>query len=162
MTPTGGQRKIPHSPAITIPSSVKPYTPSPAGSKRAPRMQTSSAQRRLEDDLVGTMDTPQRPLPSNQTDVTKIKRYDPLSATVYTTEGRALANDQFLNACRLLAHHSIRRQLKVGSDPVLPESLIYVREPCSLYRREILAHLSKYSSTSDFMPPFSSFMEAIL
>ena len=73
MTPTGGQRKTPHSPAITIPSSVKPLTPSPAGSKRAPQMQTSSAQRRLDDDLVGMMGTPLRPLPSSQNDVVKLK-----------------------------------------------------------------------------------------
>ena len=85
-----------------------------------------------------------------------------MSATVYTTEGRALASDHFLNACRLLAHHSVRRKLKVGSDPVQTESLIFVREPCSLYRREILAHMSKYSSTSGFMPQFLSFMEAVL
>jgi hypothetical protein len=50
----------------------------------------------------------------------------------------------------------------VGVDLILPESLIYVREPCNLFRREILSHLTKYNATSTYMPPFLSFMEAML
>jgi hypothetical protein len=73
-----------------------------------------------------------------------------------------VATDVFLNICRLLAHHSKRRQLHVGDDAILPESLIYVREPCNLFRREILSHMSKYTASSTYMPPFSSFMEAML
>jgi hypothetical protein len=80
---------------------------------------------------------------------------------VYTAEGRLQASDQFLNAC-LLAHNSMSKSLQVGDDMVASESLIYVREPCRLYRREILSHLTRYSQSSGFMPPFSSFIEAVL
>ncbi len=73
-----------------------------------------------------------------------------------------MATDIYLNICRLLAHHSTTRQLTVGNDQILPASIIYVREPCTLFRREILNHLSKYASNSGYMPPFSSFMEAML
>jgi hypothetical protein len=97
-----------------------------------------------------------------QPDVTKSKRLDRKDATVYTAEGGAQATDFFLNACRLLAHHYISKTLSVGSDILTPETLIYVWEPCGLYRREILSHLAKYLPSSGFMPQFSSFMEAVL
>ena len=90
-------------------------------------MQTHTAQRRLEDELAATQ------IPLNiQADITKSKRLDPKDATVSTAEGRAQATDHFLNACRLLAHHSTSKKLQVGSDALFPESIIYVREPCGL------------------------------
>jgi hypothetical protein len=39
-----------------------------------------------------------------------VSRYNPLTATVYTAEGRAEASDIFLNCCRLAANHSTRFQ----------------------------------------------------
>jgi hypothetical protein len=149
------------SPAYSIPSTVKAYTPEIPGSRKGPKMRTFTAQRRLEDDLAG-MATPPKAQNTSTVDVVKLKRSDPASATVYTAEGRLQASDQFLNACRLLAHHSMSKALKVGDDMLAMDSLIYVREPCRLYRREILSHLTKYSQSSGFMPPFSSFIEAIL
>jgi hypothetical protein len=155
------RKQAPYSPAISIPSTVKDYNPSPAASRQAPRMQTHTAQRRLEDELAATQ-LPLSPQNNIPTDISKSKRLDPKDATVSTAEGRAQATDHFLNACRLLAHHSVSKKLKVGSDALYPDSIIYVREPCGLYRREILSHLSKYSASSGFMPQFSSFMEAVL
>jgi hypothetical protein len=73
-----------------------------------------------------------------------------------------VATDVFLNICRLLGLHSKHRQLHVGMDAILPEYLIYVREPCNLFRCEILSHLTKYTAFSMYMPPLSSFMEAML
>ena len=125
-------------------------------------MKTFTAQRRLDDDLAGTAIHPEVVKPLAVDVLVKQKRSDPASATVYTAEGRLQASDQFLNACRLLAHHSTSKALQVGDDMVEMESLIYVREPCRLYRREILSHLTKYSQSSGFMPPFSSFIEAVL
>jgi hypothetical protein len=150
---------------VDIPSSTKAFSPSPLAPHRAPRMATGSAQRRLEEDMREPLQAPRPPaIPSSDALAVPVKllRYDPLTATVNTPEGRSVATDIFLNTCRLLAHHSKRRQLQVGTDPILPESLIYVREPCNLFRREILNHLAKYTSHSTYMPPFSSFLEAIL
>jgi hypothetical protein len=120
-------------------------------------MRTFMAQRRLDDDLAGTAMNTEAIKPPT-TDVVKQKQSDPASATVYTAEGQLQVSDQFLNACRLLAHHSTSKALQVGDDMVASESLLYVREPCRLYRREILSHLTRYSQSSGFMPPFSSFI----
>jgi hypothetical protein len=150
---------------VDIPSSTKAFSPSPVAPRRAPCMTTGSAQRRLEDELQDPIHAlpPTTATPADTLSVpTKLSRYDPLTATVNTPEGRSVATDIFLNTCRLLAHHSKRRQLKVGTDFILPESLIYVREPCNLFRREILTHLTKYATSTTYMPPFSSFMEAML
>jgi hypothetical protein len=155
--------QMPPTSMISIPSTVKGYSPSPLGSnRRAPRMATGSAQRRLEEDMDAILKPPAPLPPMSMNPISMSTRFNPVTATVMTAEGREMASDQFLNACRLLAHHSTRRTLKVGADQVHPASLIYVREPCGLYRREILSHLSKYSANSGFMPPFLSFMEAVL
>jgi hypothetical protein len=150
---------------ISIPSTTKTYNPSPRGHTRMPLMATTSAQRRLDDELLAQTSPALDPRKKDQ-DLAlasaKTTRYDPLTATVNTAEGRLVATDIYLNICRLLAHHSTTRQLTVGNDQILPASIIYVREPCTLFRREILNHLSKYASNSGYMPPFSSFMEAML
>jgi hypothetical protein len=167
-TPTG-KGHPPPSPLkgtpISIPSTVQPYNPSPLGLNHVPRMATTSAQRRLDDELLAQQ-TPTRgqlvPTPEPLAATSKLSRFDPLTATVYTAEGRLAATDVFLNTCRLLAHHSTTRQLQVGTEIILPTSLIYVREPCSLFRREILTHLSRFATNTGYMPPFASFMEAML
>jgi hypothetical protein len=150
---------------IDIPLMTKRFSPSPRAPRRVPIMVTGSAQRRLNDDLQEQTNPPAKPLtpPSDATvPISKITCFDPLTATVSTAEGRLVATDAFLNICRLLVHHSKRRQLHVGTDVILPESLIYVQEPCNLFRREILSHLTKYTASSTYMPPFLSFVEAML
>jgi hypothetical protein len=153
---------------LVIPSTNKKYSPSPSGAfRRQPIMQTNSAQRRLDDDLKATAPPAALPVQPPTMDPTmcsilKPNRFDPIKATVHTHEGRAVATDIFMNICSLLAHHSKSRRLMVGGDPLHPDTIIYVREPCNLFRREILNHLPKYATTTTFMPPFLSFMEAML
>jgi hypothetical protein len=150
---------------VQIPSATKHYDPSPIGMMSLPVMATTSAQRQLEDEFKAQPTPSRAPMakaPDPMLSTVKITRFDPLTATVHTNEGRLIATDLFLNACRLLAHHSKTRQLTVGTDPIMPESLIYVREPCSLFRREIMVHLPKFATNTGYMPPFSSFMEAML
>ena len=52
--------------------------------------------------------------------------------------------------------------MMVGQDQLPLEALIFVREPCGLFRREILVHFQKVTSTGGFMPSFLSFIEAML
>jgi hypothetical protein len=73
-----------------------------------------------------------------------------------------MATDTFLNVCHLLAHHSTRRALQIDGEPVDPNTIIYVREPCGLFHREIMCHLDRASLSTSFMPTFHSFMEAML
>ena len=150
---------------VDIPSASKPYSPSPQAPRKVPLMLTGSAQRRLDDEFPATTAPhvqPGPPTTSTTPVLCKLNRYDPLTVTVSTSEGRLAATDVFLNVCRLLSHHSKSRQLQVGADLIKLDSLIYVREPCSLFRREILSHLTKYTASSAYMPPFASFMEAML
>jgi hypothetical protein len=150
---------------VEIPSAIKGYDPSPQAARRVPIMVTGTGQRRLEEEFTAQPTATVPPLAqpnTTQSAVTKLPRYDPSTATVSTTEGRQAATDVFLNACRLLSHHSKSRQLQIGTDIILPESLIYVREPWNLFRRKILSHLAKYSASSTYMPPFASFIEAML
>jgi hypothetical protein len=91
-----------------------------------------------------------------------VASFNRLKGTVYTAEGRSAATDIFLNVCRLLTHHSTRRLLLVGAEHLPMDALLYVREPCGLFRREILAHLQQTLASAGFMPSFLSFIEAML
>jgi hypothetical protein len=147
---------------MRLPTSTTQYTPSPGrGPSRESLKKKTTTKRSLDDELQASMIV--KPTQTyGPGDVCKLPKFDPLLATVYTAEGRSLASDTFLNVCRLLAHHSDSRQLSVDKELLPKDSNIYVREPCGLFRREILQHLPKYSSVSGFMYQFRSFMEAIL
>jgi hypothetical protein len=147
---------------MSLPSSIQLFLPSPPGKgHKRPSPAYKSTQkkiaRQLEDEMLAT-DTPA----VTQLPVAKVEKFLPLTATVRTEEGRAAASEPFLNACRLLAHHSTKRVLHVEGEPVDPNTIIYVREPCGLFRREILRHLDKMAHSSSFMPTFHSYMEATL
>jgi hypothetical protein len=139
---------------LEIPTTVKRFSPSPNVIRRLTPAVDSAASipRRLEDELSAI---------TNPTSVSG-GSYNPLSATVYTAEGRLTATNIFLNVCRLLAHQSTRTLLHVNNGQLPVDAYIFVREPCGLFRREILAHLQKTSPTSGFMPSFLSFVEAML
>jgi hypothetical protein len=139
---------------LEIPVTVKKFTPSPNVLRRlTPSMgPAASIPRRLEDELSAV---------TNPTSASG-GSYNPLSATVYTAEGRLTATNIFLNVCRLLAHHSARTLLHVNNIQLPADAYIFVREPCGLFRREILVNLHKTSPTSGFMPSFLSFVEAML
>jgi hypothetical protein len=138
---------------LEIPDTVRKFSPSPTQLRRLTPMGSAPAlPRRLEDELSAM---------SNPTS-TSGGIFNPLTGTVYTAEGRGCATEIFLNVCRLLAHHSTRRALLVGKEPLPPDALIYVREPCGLFRREVLSHAPRLTATSGFMPSFLSFVEAVL
>jgi hypothetical protein len=94
------------------------------------------------------------PLQADKLAETKLTRFDPLTTSVWTEEGRALATDPYLNACRLLAHHSRQRILQIDGMPVDPNTIIYVCEPCGLFRGKILCHLESTAKSTSFMPTF--------
>jgi hypothetical protein len=144
---------------LPIPSDVKRFSPLAVSPRR--QRQTSGTlptQRRLDAELRASP----VPIPTSTSVQKPIATFNPQLGTIYTDEGRRSASDAFLNVCRLLAHHSTARSLLVDRIPIPLDALIYVREPCGLFRREILAHHSKMTGTGGFMPSFLSFMEAIL
>jgi hypothetical protein len=146
---------------MQLPTSTTQYTPSPACTYYRDSQKKSTATKwSLDDELQASMAV--KPTPLLPTDLCKFSKFDPHLATVYTAEGHAVALDTFLNVCRLLAHHSDSRQLSVDKEMLPRDSNIYEKEPCGLFQREILQHLSKYLPTSGSMYQFRSFMEAIL
>jgi hypothetical protein len=144
---------------LEIPSTVKKYTPDFHSKSCPPSRGQMPTQRRLEDEL-NAGSTPMSTAVGQ--DILSVAKFTPMTGTIYTTEGRAAASDAFLNVCRLLAHHSTRHPMMVGRDQLPLEALIFVREPCGLFRREILVHFQKVTSTGGFMPSFLSFIEAML
>jgi hypothetical protein len=155
---------------LLIPSEVKKFSPfSPLASEHTSRSYGSSRMdktpRNLESDLLSGMVPESCPAAvTGATGPVCLKPAAPnaMTSTIYTTQGREVATDPFLNVCRLLAHHSTRRSLLVGSDQLPAEAHIFAREPCGLFRREILVNIQKTSSTGGFMPSFLSYMEAVL
>jgi hypothetical protein len=93
-----------------------------------------------------------------------LNKYNPLTATVYTVEGRAEASDVFLNCCRLAVHHSQRFSLvDARTGQTIPsDSNLFVREPCRIFRIEILKPLQQHATSAAFLTPFQSFMEHLL
>jgi hypothetical protein len=122
---------------------------------------SSSKPRRLEEEL--TASTTPSAAPAIAVGATcALKRFDPLVGKLDTAEGRKLAPEEYKNVCRLLAHHSARHQLRVGNDPLPTDAQLFVREPCGLFRWEILTPLPKLSHASGFLPSFLSNIEAVL
>ncbi len=145
---------------LPIPSEVKPFSPVASSPRRTTITRAPlPTQRSLEAELQGNL-----PI-AKSAPITALKPiliFNLQTGTIYIEEGRRSATDTFLNVCRLLAHHSTTRSLMVERIPIPLDALIYAREPCGLFRREILAHHSKMTGTGGFMPSFLSFMEAIL
>jgi hypothetical protein len=161
--------EIPDAPSVTarhlttpqrpeMPPGFQPFSPSPPPTARSGSSTRPPANRRLELEEILPAPSATAPIP--------ICRYNPLTATLYTKEGRAdpEADDIFLNCCRLASHHSTRFHLmEIGTGhPVLSDSHIFVREPCRLFRTEILHPLQKNATSTAFLTPFQSFMEHLL
>jgi hypothetical protein len=162
LSATGGSKEPPLSP-LSLPSTIQVFKPSPLGiglqaSNHGYSTSRKNIQRQLDDELLQTATSPslELKLPASK------GSFDPLTTSIRTEDGRAVATDTYLNACRLLAHHSSRRALYIDETPVDPNTIIYVREPCGLFRREILRHLAAAAKSTSFMPTFHSFMEAML
>jgi hypothetical protein len=144
---------------LGIPSTIKKFSPAPYSPRRFSRNEVIPTQRKLEDELMednGHAST----VTSLASKVSSI--FHPMTGTIYTADGRAQATEVFMTVCRLLAHHSTRFPLTVGNESLPMDAMIFVREPCGLFRREILTHSAQITRTSGFMPSFLSFVEAIL
>jgi hypothetical protein len=139
-----------------MPAGFQPFSPSPPPTARSGSSGRPPANRRLDLEEILPAPSATAPIP--------ICRYNPLTATVYTKEGRAEANDIFLNCCRLASHHSTRFHLmEISTGATIPsDSNIFVREPCRLFRTEILQPLQKHATSTAFLTPFQSFMEHLL
>jgi hypothetical protein len=123
-------KQHPHRPVM--PPGFQPFSPSPPPTVRSVSSGRLPPNRRLNIDEILPAPNATAPVPTC--------RYNPLTATVYTAAGRAEANQTFINCCRLAAHHSTRFQLVdiLTGGPIPADSNIFVREPCHLFRTEIL------------------------
>ncbi len=140
----------------SIPAAYRDWTPSPARTAQAPSSAPLPVNRQLNLGL--------QPATTRSILPTPISRYNPMTATVYTLEGRAEANDIFINCCRLATHHSTRFFLidTVTGLGIPPDSSLFVREPCRLFRQEILKPLQQHATLTAFLTPFHSFMDHLL
>ena len=142
---------------MDLPSRIQPFSPplptKPVGSPRP------SPSRPLDLDS-----TDPGPPPSRTTSQSVVKPFNPLTGTIYTATGRQEASNIFLNCCRLIAHHSATKPLTdvITGSPIPYNSLIFVREPCRLFRQEILASLQGLRDSSAYLPPLQSFLEHLL
>jgi hypothetical protein len=139
----------------TIPSGFKPFSPSPPPSIRSVVTAPPPANRRLILDPI---------VPAKLPGIALINKYNPLTATVYTETGRSEVTDIFTNCCRLAAHHTTRFQLvdMATGGTIHSDSHIFVREPCRIFRSEILKPLQTHATSSSFLAPFHSFMEHLM
>jgi hypothetical protein len=148
------QHSTPQRPSI--PSGFQSFSPSPPPTTRSVASTRPPPNRRL---MLNEL--PPVPRTTTQPPAT---RYNPTTATVYTTLGRAEASDIFINCCRLAVHHSQRFHLVHANSGIAisPDSNLFVREPCRLFRLEILKPLQQTALSAAFLTPFQSFMEHLL
>ena len=69
-----------------------------------------------------------------------IKKFDPLSATILTAQGRTEASPEFLNCCRLLTHHDptiILTDTQMGHQ-LSTQANLFPRQPTLHFRRDVL------------------------
>jgi hypothetical protein len=154
--PSATDQQTPQRPSM--PPSYRDWTPSPA--RTAARAVSST---RLPTNRQLQLGAPQ-PAETRAILPAPPSRYNPLTATVYTLEGRAEANDIFINCCRLATHHSTRFFLidTVSGLGISPDCNLFVREPCRLFRIEILKPLQQHATSAVFLTPFHSFMDHLL
>jgi hypothetical protein len=143
---------------MDMPLAIKPFSPAPLSKRFGTpySLESEPLRRRLEPDLTSTAP---RPVMAQLT-----KPFDPLLATIYTPTGRHEASEIFLNCCRLIVHHSGAKAMSeaISGTPIAYDALLFVREPCRLFRHEILLPLQSVRDSSAYLPPFQSFMEHLL
>jgi hypothetical protein len=139
-----------------MPAKYKDYTPSPHHSTTlsVASVVLPPNRRLILDEII----------PAKHPGAVNVSRYNPLTATIYTDVGRLDVNDIFLNCCRLAAHHTTRFQLTdiATGGLIHSDSHIFVREPCTIFRTEILKPLQGAASSPAFLAPFQSFMEHLM
>jgi hypothetical protein len=137
------------------------YTPSPQVT--LPRPLTISAAplaaRSLAQDFQNT--APASTAPASMAVVSR--RFDPIHGSIYTQAGRTEVPIIFVNCCRLIVHHSTRIALldPTTKHPLSTDFNIFLREPCRLFRSEIVQPILA-SPAGLFLSQFQSLIEAIL
>jgi hypothetical protein len=101
-------------------------------------------------------------LPSNPT-VLMARKFDPLTATILTVQGRHDASPEFLNCCRLLTHHDptmvLTDDTQLGQ-PMRPHANLFPRQPTLHFRRDVLGTPSL--AAKGYLPNFYNYVEALL
>jgi hypothetical protein len=93
--------------------------------------------------------------------VAVVKKYDPLTATILTAQGRADATGDFLNCCRLLIHHDPTLALVDSQTgiPLPPKANLFPREPTQHFSRDVLGPLS--ASQTGYIPNSFNYVKAL-
>jgi hypothetical protein len=91
-----------------------------------------------------------------------IRRFDPLTGTILTAQGRTEASAEFLNCCRLLVHHDPNVVLTdtQNGHPLSTKANIFPREPTAHFRRDVLGPLS--AGQSGYIPNCYNYVEALM
>jgi hypothetical protein len=155
-TPKQDATRPPPFKGLQPPSEIKRFVPSPQMTLSRPLTMSVAppAARSLAQEF-------QRLAPASLP--TSSARFDPLHGTIYTHAGRSEANPLFLTCCQLIVHHATSIHLldPTTKHPLSSDFNILVREPCRLFRSEILKPLLA-NPTGHFLSTFQSLVEAIL
>jgi hypothetical protein len=141
-----------------LPTPIHRFIPSPPSTMQKPlAMSGPPPNRALDSEIQSTIP------PIQAGTSVSIPRFDPIQATIYTHAGRQSASDTFLNCCRLVVHHTTSIQILDPSNqaPLSSDYNIFVREPCRLFRSEILQPLTA-NPKGTFFSQFQGLLEAIL
>ena len=87
---------------------------------------------------------------------------DPTIASIVTEQGRNEASQEFLNCCRLLAHHDTRSQLidSTTGQRLSPQANLFPRQPTSHFRRDVLGPL--FQGQKGYQASVYNYIEALL
>jgi hypothetical protein len=89
-------------------------------------------------------------------------KFDPLTGTILTDQGRSKASAEFLNCCRLLVHHDpnfVLTDTQQGH-PLSTKANIFPGEPTAHFCRDVLGSLS--AGQTGYIPNFYNCVEALL
>jgi hypothetical protein len=139
-----------------LPAAASLYSP-PAGPPPAQPAPASTPSRSLGQAFANAL-----PAPSLQPAVIVVKKYDPLTGTILTAQGRSEASSEFLNCCRLLTHHDPNLQLtdtQMGH-PLPPQANLFPREPTLHFRRNVLGQPAV--ANGGCIANFYNYVEALL
>jgi hypothetical protein len=137
----------------TLPAPAELYSPPP---RRQPGQQPGTHQlppRSLQGAFAGAIPA-----------AAPAKRSDPSTATILTAQGRQEATPDFLNCCRLLAHHDSTMVLTDSrtGQPLPEHAAIFPRQPTEHFRRDVLGPLFTAPSSQHYLASFYNYVEALL
>jgi hypothetical protein len=91
-----------------------------------------------------------------------VQKFDPLTDTILTDQGRNEASAKFLNCCRLLVHHNpniVLTDTQQGQ-PLSTKANIFPHEPTAHFCRNMLGPLS--AGQTGYIPNFYNYVEALM